>query len=130
MKLLKSTLKLWQEIVFTLPVGLCLFVMSKHAILQHSMDGWDVLCLSFLSVSFVGLIGLFVWPNRKLAIAIAPLLFLFSLFWVFVSYAMPKDNPYNDLRIVILLVGLFLVFAAITFLTKYYKNSAKGALVS
>jgi hypothetical protein len=92
-------------------------------------DGIGIATFCFLAVLFICLVGQFFWKNATLSMLLAPLLFLYSLFWIFVSYAMPRyidydvPNPNNYLRPVILIGALFLVFAAITMPKKYFKDN-------
>jgi len=137
MKSLKSALKFWQEIVFIVMTGLPLTVFIKDLIiLGRTIDGTDILCLCFLIPVFLCLAGQFFWKNGTLSMCLAPLLFLYSLFWIFVSFAMPRyidydvPNPNNYLRPVIFIGALFLIFAAITMPKKYYSNNAIAALTN
>lgn len=57
----------------------------------------------------------------KHRIVLTLFLLLYSSFGIFVSYAMPKDNPYNHLQFLILILALFFVFAAISMQEKYLK---------
>ena len=135
MKPLKFVLNFWQEIVFVVTIGLLLTVFIKDLIiLRRAIDGTDILCLCFLIPVFLCLVGQFFWKNGTLSMCLAPLLFLYSLFWIFVSFAMPRyidydvPNPNNYLRPVIFIGALFLIFAAITMPKKYYSNNAIDTL--
>jgi pimeloyl-ACP methyl ester carboxylesterase len=129
MEALKSTLKFWQEIVFFVLVGLPLTALIKAVILGHTMGGAGIFCLCFLLPLFVCLFGQFFWKNRTLSMILVPPLILYSLFWFFVSFAMPRyidyevTNPNNYLRPVIFIGALFLIFAAITMPKKYFKEN-------
>ena len=130
MKKLKSVLKFWQEIVFIASIGFPLTAFTNDLIIHgRTLDGYDILCLCFLLPVFICLIGQFFWKNGTLSIFLAAILFLYSLFWIFVSFAMPNyithnvPNPNNYLRPVILIGALFLVFASITMPKKYFKNN-------
>jgi len=135
MKSLKFVLNFWQEIVFAVTIGLLLTVFIKDLIiLRRAIDGTDIFCLCFLIPVFLCLVGQFFWKNGTLSMCLAPLLFLYSSFWIFVSFAMPRyidydvPNPNNYLRPVIFIGALFLIFAAITMPKKYYSNNAIDTL--
>jgi len=130
MKSLKFGLKFWQEIVLVASIGFPIAAFVKDLIiLGRTMDRTDIFCLCFLLPVFICLIGQFFWKNGTLSMLLAPLLFLYSLFYIFVSFAMPKyiaynvPNPNNHLRPVILIGALLLIFAAITMPKKYFKNN-------
>ena len=129
MKSLKSVLKFWQEIVFVIPVGILLTVMLIDMLKGRSIDALGIATACLHVVLFICLVGQFIWKNETLAVVLRPFLALYSLFWVFVSYAMPRyialdvPNPNNYLQPVILIVALFLIFAAITMPGKFKSNS-------
>ena len=128
MKLLKSALKFWQEIVFMIPVGILMTIFLVDVLNGRFIDGLGIAIICFHAVLFVCLVGQFFWKNGTLALCLTPLLVLYSLFWIFVSYAMPRyidynvPNPNNYLRPVLLISALFLIFAAITMSKKFYPN--------
>jgi hypothetical protein len=133
MKSLKSMLRFWQEIFFIIPMGIILIVMVSDVFMrQTSMfdDGLGIATFCFLLILFICLIGQLFWKNEVVSLCITPLLVLYSLFWIFVSFAMPKyiaydiPNPNNHLRPVILIVALFLLFAAITMPRKYMNKTS------
>jgi len=127
METLKSTLKFWQEIIFVAPIGIFLTGMLIDVFKgQPSMfdDALGIATFCFLLILFICLIGQFFWKNTVLSFILTPILVLYSLFWVFVSIAMPRDNPYNNLRIVVLISALFFIFAAITMPIKYSRDRA------
>jgi len=130
MKPLKFVLNFWQEIVFVVTIGLLLTVFIKDLIiLRRAIDGTDIFCLCFLIPVFLCLVGQFFWKNGILSMCLAPLLFLYSSFWIFVSFTMPRyidydvPNPNNYLRPVIFIGALLLIFAAITMPKKYFKEN-------
>jgi drug/metabolite transporter (DMT)-like permease len=128
-KSLKVVLGFWQEIIFVIQFGLLLIMIANYAIPRRAMDGADIFMVCFLLPLFICLIAQFFLKSETLSYTITPLLVLYSLFWVFVSFAMPKyielnvPNPNNYLRPIILIAALFLVFAAITMPRKYNKNT-------
>ena len=128
MKSLKSALKFWQEIVFVVMIGLPLFGFMIEIILGRIIDKTDIFCFCIGLPILICLIGQFFWKNGTLSMCLAPLLFLYSLFWIFVSFAMPRyidydvHNPNNNLRPIIFIGALFLVFAAITMPIKFSSN--------
>jgi len=135
MKTLKSVLKFWQEIVFIIPTGILITVFLAQMFTGNPnnmlKDGLGIATFCFLAFLFICLVVQFFWKNETLAIVLTPILVLYSLFWIFVSYAMPRyidynvPNPNNYLRPVLFIGALFLIFAAITMSKKYSSNSAK-----
>lgn len=120
-----TTIKFWQEIVFVIPVGIFLIdLFIGHP--EMFDEVFDIAIICFHLVLFICLVGQFFWKNRKVAIVLTPFLLLYSFFGVFVSYAMPKDNPYSHLRILILILALFFVVATISMLEKYLTKSISG----
>jgi ABC-type Na+ efflux pump permease subunit len=139
MKSLKSVLKFWQEIVFIIPIGVWLIYLLYDAFRGNSgmfSDGLGIITVGFHVFLLICLVGQFFWKNEKLSIVLTPFLLLYSLFWIFVSYAMPRyialdvPNPNNYLRPILLIVALFLIFAAITMLKKYSSNENHGSVLN
>ena len=135
MKLLKSVLKFWQEIVFIIPIGILMVAMLIDVFTggpNMFKDGLGIATFCFLAILFVCLAGQFFWKNETLAIILTPLLLMYSLFWMFVSYAMPRfidynvPNPNNYLRPVFFIGALFLIFAAFTMRKKFSSNESNG----
>ena len=125
--LVKTTLKFWQEIVFVIPIGFFLIVLLIDVFNGRFGMFDDLLCIAtvcFHVIIFICLVGQFFWKNETLGVILTPFLLLYSLFLIFAYYAMPKDNPNDHLRHVLLIGALFLVFAVISMWRKYSRNNS------
>ena len=124
-KSLKPALKYWQEIVFIIPIGILIIVMVLQVFTRSTSmfdDGLGMATFCFLSLLFILIFGQFFWKNEVLSYLLIMPSVLYSLFWIFASYAMPKDNPNANLRILIFIYALLSLFAAITMPLKYSKK--------
>jgi len=136
MKSLKSVLKFWQEIVFMIPIGILMAVLLIDVFNGRLSDGLGIATTCLHVFLFICLAGQFFWKNGTLALCLTPLLILYSLFWIFVSYAMPRyidynvPNPNNYLRPVLLIGALFLIFAAITMSQKFFSSENNGNVLN
>ena len=125
MKSFKSVQKFWQEIVFMIPVGISIIVMLIDIYNGRIInDGLGIATFFSHVILFICIVGQFFWKNGTLSICLAPLLILYSLFWVFAFFAMPMTNPIEHvyLRPVLIICALFLVFVAITMPGKFCSN--------
>ena len=124
-KSLKPALKYWQEIVFIIPLGILIIVMVLQVFMRPTSmfdDGLGIATFCFLSLLFIFIFGQFFWKNEVLSYLLIMPSALYSLFWIFASYAMPKDNPNANLRILIFIYALLSLFAAFTMPLKYGKK--------
>jgi hypothetical protein len=120
MKSLKSTLTYWQEIVFTVSIGLLLLEITRSVMLQQTMDEWDIfLCLFFLPL-FICLIGQFFWKNEVLGIILSILLGLSSVIFILMSlYFFSTTSTKMIQAVTMFIFGIFLLFASFTMPKKY-----------
>ena len=122
MKSLKSAQNFWQEIFFMIPIGVSIIVMlidiSNGRLIN---DGLGIVTFCFHAILFFCLVGQFFWKNGTLSICLAPILVLYSLFWVFAFFAMPMSNPKEHayLRPVLMVCALLFVIVAITMHNKF-----------
>ena len=120
--LIKKALIFWQEIILLIPIGwflVTLFIDIYNGSLGMFDDWISIAAVCFHVIIFISLVGQFFLKNKTFGYILSFLLVLYSLFWIFASLAMPKTNPGNHLRPVIIIVSIFLVFAAITMSIKY-----------
>ena len=124
MKSFKSVKKFWQEIIFMIPIGISIIVMLIDIYNGRINDGLGIAISCFHVILFICIVGQLFWKNGTLSICLAPLLVLYSLFWVFAFYAMPMANPIEHvyLRPVLIICALFFVFVAITMSSKFSSN--------
>ena len=115
----RLVLKHWQEIVFIISIGLILFEIINFNLSQNSIDSWDIALLSFIFPLFVGLIGQLFWKNKTLSTALAMLLSIGSLIVILMAcYFIGTTSSQHVQAILMLVVGIFLLFTAITMTRK------------
>jgi hypothetical protein len=123
MKSLKSALKFWQEIVFVVSIGLLLIEITKWVMLSQTMDGWDIFLVCSMLPLLVCLIGQLFWKNKALAIVLSCLLVLSSVIFILMSlYFIGTTSTKMIQAIAMFILGLFLLFAAVTMSRKFNSN--------
>jgi hypothetical protein len=122
-KVLKSVLKFWQEIVFAVSIGLLLIEITGSVMFRQTMDGWDILLVSFMFPLFICLIGQFFQKNETLAVYLSVLLGISSFVFILMAlYFIATTGTKTVEAVTMLIFGIFLLVAAITmsFKKKYY----------
>jgi len=115
-KSLKSALKFWQEIVFIVPLGI---LVTWSIINVFWNDIYFHIYIVFLLL-FICLIGQFFWKNISLAMMLAAVLGLGSIYMMIGWFAeIIKDLDIWAVLSFVFFVGLS--FAAITMPIKYVK---------
>jgi uncharacterized membrane protein YfcA len=120
---INAVLKFWQEIVFILFIGLLLYEITEYALLGQTIDRWDVFLICLLIPLFISLIGQFFWKKRTLANALSFLLGFGSIVFIFMAlYSLALTSTKITQAISMLILGIFLFFAAITMPNKSIYN--------
>ena len=119
-KLFKTALKCWHEIVFVVSIGFVLFKISKYVMLGNTMDAWDIFIVCLFFPLFVCLIGQLFWKNQVLAFILSPILGLISIVFIFASLYALTSSLKLIISIAMLIFGIFLLIAAITMPIKNY----------
>ena len=131
MKSLKSVVKFWQEIVFTVSIGLLLIVLTKWVYNSNTMDRWDIFLASFLLPLFICLIGQFFWKNGSLAVILAFLLGLSSIVFIFMSvYYMSTTSTEMVQAIIMFVMGFLYLGASFTMPIKFFPNENNGNVLN
>ena len=123
---LKTALTFWQEIVFSVSIGLLLIEITKWVMISQTMDVWDILPVCFLLPLFICLIGQFFWKNETLSLTLSILLGISSVIVIFMAlYGLRNSLSYRTESFVMLVIGLVCVIASITMSRKYNSNKFK-----
>lgn len=125
MRILKLALKFWQEIVFVVAIGLLFAEMTKWVIQSQTIDGWDIFLICSLFPLFIFLIGQFFWKNKTVAIWLSVLLGLSSVITILMAlWGFVNSPSYRIESMVMLVIGGFLLFSAITMTRKYSQSES------
>ena len=119
MKSLKTAVqKFWQETLFSILLGVFLLDMLVHyqKWFEKTLDIF-IVCVHVVILLF--LILQFFLKNKVLSNLLSTSLIVYSLVWILFSFAIPIENIYH--RIPIIIFAIFLLFTAITMLIKYYQ---------
>ena len=114
MKLLKSTLKFWQEIVFVVSIGYLLFEITKFIVLEHTINGWEIFLVCLFLPLFICLVGQFFWKNGALAVYLSVLLGFSSFVFILMTLYALTTSPKIITSIAMLIWGIILLISAIT----------------
>ena len=110
---LKSVLQLWQEIVFIVPLAILLVSMA----LNYSFvfrDAFSTICFCFFLFLFLCLLGQLFFKKKAIAIYLAFLLGICSIFFILLSLYALSTSPKIIISSGMLIFGIFLFIAAIT----------------
>jgi len=125
MKLLKSMLKFWQEIVLIATIGLLLIEIAKWVTRSQAMGGAEILLVVWFLPLFICLIGQFFLQNKTLAITLSALLGLSFLIVILMAlWGISNSSSYRTESVAMLLIGLVSVIAVITMPLKYFSNNS------
>ena len=130
MKSLKSSLKFWQEIVLSVPIGLLLIEITSRVIRSQTMDGADIFMVIWFLPLLACLVGQFFWKNEALAVTLSALLGLSAVIVILMGLWGINNSPsYRTESIMTFVIGLVGVIAVITMPRKYNSNINTNTLV-
>jgi len=127
MKSLQSALKFWQEIFFIIGLGFLVFGMTMNAAVAFK-QGINIVFYCIFILLIMCLIGQFFWKNFVLALWLAVIFGLSSLYMIF-GWFVELVKMTDTWGVVSLFFFIGLTVAAITMPVKYIKflNNKKVA---
>lgn len=122
---LKTVLKLWQETVFAVPIGLLLIEMARWIMHSQTIGLAEIFLVCWFLPLLFCLIGQVFWKNRTLAITLSVPLGLSSISLIFAAlYGIFNSPLYRSESSLMFIIGVVLIIAAFKMPTKYDRNKA------
>lgn len=116
---IKTGLKNWQEIIFTISIGVLLIEITRNNMVQNTIDGWDIALLFLIVPLLICLIGQFYWNNKTLSIILSVILSIGSFIFILMAlYYLSTTNSKLFSALSMLIFGLFLFIAGLTMTRK------------
>jgi len=124
MSSLKSALKFWQEIIFILALGVLVFFWIKNISVASKQVG-NIVFFGILILSMICLIGQLYWKNLVLALLLASIFGLSSIYmtfaWLLELVKMTTTEEGYIFGVLSLILSMGLAATAISMAIKHVK---------
>jgi hypothetical protein len=132
MKLLKSALKFWQEIIFILVLGVMEYFWIKNISVASQQVG-NIVFFCIVILAIICLIGQLYWKNLVLALVLACVFGLSSLYmtfaWLVELIKMTSTEEGYIFGVFSLILSMGLTVTAVTMPIKYLKSINKNEII-